>query len=60
MKREKQTTISLVTRLLKELEEVVKVLEVLIHRLFLIFSKIFLVILVEAVLVEDQVIEEMI
>ena len=60
MKREKQTTISLVTRLLKELDEVVKVLEVLIHRLFLIFSKIFLVILVEAVLVEDQVIEGMI
>ena len=60
MKREKQTTISLVTRLLKELEEVVKDLEVLIHRLFLIFLKIFLVILVEAVLVEDQVIEGMI
>ena len=47
-------------RLLKELEEVVKDLEVLIHRLFQIFLKISLVILVEAVLIEGQVIEEMI
>ena len=45
---------------LKELVEVVKVLEVLILHLFQIFLKIFLVTLVEVDLLEDQVIEEMI
>ena len=52
-KREKQTTISLVTLLLKvELEEV-KVLVVLIHLLFQIYLKTFSVILVEEDQVED-------
>ena len=37
-----------------------KVLEDLIHHLFQIFLRIFLVILVEVVLIEDQAIEEMI
>ena len=60
MKKGKQITINLVMLLLKEVVEEVKVLGGLILHLFQIFLKIFLVILVEAALVEDQVIEGMI
>ena len=57
MKREKQTTISLVTLLLKVEVEAVKVLVVSIHLLFQIYLKTFSVILEEDLL-EKQVIEE--
>ena len=62
MIKEKLTTINLVTQHLKVEVEVVdfKVSVDLIVHLFLIFLRIFLVILEEEVLLEDQVIEEMI
>ena len=60
MKREKQTTISLVTQLLKELVEAAKVLVDLILHLSQIFLRTFLAILVEEAPQEDLVTEEMI
>ena len=58
--KEKLIMINLVMLLLKELVEVVKVLEGLILHLFQIFLKIFLEILVEEVPQEDQATEAMI
>ena len=59
MRKEKLIMINLATQLLRELEVVDKVLEVLIPRLSLIFSKIFSVTLVEEDLQEDLAIEVM-
>ena len=60
MIRGKQTTINLVMLLFKEVEVDSKASVVLTLLLFQIFLKIFLVILVEIVLQEEQVIEVMI
>ena len=59
MRREKLITINLVMQLLKEVEVEDKDLVVLIHLLFQIFLKTFLVTLVEEVPQEDQAIEVM-
>ena len=60
MKREKQITINSVMLPSKEVEEVVKVSVDLIHLLFLIFLRTFLVISVEVDQPEGLAIEEMI
>ena len=59
MKREKLTTINLVTQLLRELAVEDKVLEDSIHLLSQIFLKTSLVTLVEVVPLGDQAIEGM-